>query len=237
VRIINPFIYGSAVDLTNGLLHWWDLDDDGVWSDDVGSWSLTESNAVGVAAASAPDSGAAADFAASGIYKAAAWDGSGGARSAVVWAKADQINGTAGNFLISHRSATDINFQLYLASSDNAFSGVFSDGAGTLATVTDGISRSTGEWYLVGIATNGNSDHKLWVNAVQTDSASTVLAGTVKSGSLSLGIGAGAWALPPSINTGHDGKLCMAGIWDRVLEQADWTALYNSGSGLRFADL
>lgn len=224
--------------LADNLTHWWKLDDDGVWADDVGSWSLSEGGGV-IVSGVGPAGEDVANFD-DGEYldrSNVAWDGAGDEISVAIWFKADVISGAHGNWLFSWRDATGADpriCQIYLETSSGKMAAGFFDSAGNAASMFSTTSPGTSGWNHAVITRDGDSDHRLYLNGSNEASDTTALSGITGS-SIPFAIGTSSWAKGNS-DLSHDGKLWGCGVWDRALSAGDVTTLYNAGSFLDFAD-
>lgn len=129
--------------------------------------------------------------------------------------------------------SSSLQFMLnYNAAADRWRMNVSSNGTSAVTVNADNFgSPTTGNWVLlvgyhdaaanvIGISVNGGTPN--------TTSHST----GVYAGTSNLYIGA-IW----DTDTNFDGKIGPVAVWDRVLTSAEITALYNSGSGLTYAEI
>jgi hypothetical protein len=80
---------------------------------------------------------------------------------------------------------------------------------------------------------------EFWIDGVKVAEARTEL-GARNTGTAAFAIGGHGW--PPTggsmdATIDHRGLLAMAGQWNRPLNEAEMTALYNSGRGRRYESL
>lgn len=235
VRIINAHRgSGGGTGLTTNLLHWWSLHDDGVWSDDVGGWSLSEGGTVTVSSSGGPGSKDAADFD-RGEYlhrSDVAWDGASDAMSLSLWWRSDSLGSSIGNWLFNWRSVGAIFVNAFHRNSDNVIRVAIGDG--TTSTSMNGPAIALSEWHNFVLTSDGASDHKLYVDGTEQATSTTTLSGITAS-ALPFAFATTAWSKGLSDNS-HDGRLWGCGIWDRQLSASDASALYNGGSGLDYGD-
>lgn len=229
----------SSSGLSESPAHWWDLDDDGVWADSVGGWSLTESSTVSVVS-SGPNGQDVADLNGTSYLTRTnvAWDGVGNPRSFSVWFYADAV-ASIGNWVFSWRSETEGNriMDVFVFNASTDYIRCLFDGASGAADLgSSSVSPvSPSQWYHVVGTTNGSNSHKLYVNGALVDTDTTSI-GNVTGSSHPFAIGAAAWNKALATQK-HNGQVTMLGVWDAELTSDDVAYLYNGGDGRQFADL
>ena len=225
-------------------IHWWDLDDDTVWSDDgtAGGWALTDNGSMAVSSGGGPNGQDVANFGTgSGNYldlSNRAWNEA--QFSVAGWIYVTSLANTQGCWLINHRlsgaSAEAYQVLLNTSGTDSHKISVWDDADTQINIAPTSPAISTATWYhyalTVDLTANSTS---LYVNA-GTPTTDTTTMTTPATGSMPFAIGTAAW------NKGSgsfhlDGRAAMIGLWDGVLTAADVAYLYNSGNGRQFADL
>ena len=240
---LKPFGKGGHGDepaLIPAPIHYWDLD--GVWVDEVGAFDLTAIGPVIVLPTGGPDGGPCADFGTNARLEGGtrSWDGAAGdiiSVSSWVWFDVRNTGG-AGSWWFNWRAATPADtriFQCHDSITNNGLGfGVADDNELLVAAYSSG-PPSLGTWYHV-VGVNNGSTIKIYVNGELETTVDSSALTDFDTGSAPLAIGAAAWA-PVSTALRFDGRVAMAGIWDKELTQADVEFLFNSGDGRRFADL
>lgn len=226
---------GESVDLTSGLISWWDLDEaSGNRADSHGSNTLTDNATVTSATGKVSD---AADFeATNGEWLSKAAPHGCGFDSITditiaCWVNFESLAVDAGIMRVGNSTtASAHDWMLYSATSasrlrfyipsSSAFSGRFVD-----ANSHGNLSTST--WYFVIGQYDASAETAfISVNAGTLDSQ-TGLGSPNSSGSqLELG----------RFDTGnyYDGLIDEAAVWNRLLNQSEINTLYNSGSGIAY---
>jgi hypothetical protein len=216
---------GGGSTLLTDLLSYWDLDDDGVWSDDPGTWDLSEGGTVTVNATGGPDGGPCAEKSGQGNYldrASTSWPG-GNNYSLSFWV---YYTATGDKWLLEWRSGGDTPFHSQIAvSGGNLYLYVNST---TGFTVT---APAINTWHHIVMTYDGTS-FKGYINgSLQNTVTATFNLPTtpmsLRLGQDTFGGGYGAWT----------GRFSKMGIWDKKLEDSEITTLYNSGAGLNYADL
>jgi hypothetical protein len=238
--IINPYRFAPPAGLSIDPIHWWDLDDDGVWSDDgtTGGWAWTENGTI-TTTAGGPNSQTVAVLNATGEYfdlTAKTW---GEAQFSVsLWYYITSLNST-GNWLLNHRDNTSSTkaYQLRVRNlaTDNVGGNVWDD-AGTSAAPTWDGGSNTSQWYHLVLTADLTADeYKIYVdNDLKTTDTTTL--GTAPSATMAIALGTSAWSKGTAANQ-MLGRLGMVGLWDGILDADDVSYLNNSGNGRKFADL
>lgn len=231
-----PFAAAEAGGLSINPTHWWDLDDDGVWDDAVGTASASEGS-VTVAAGAGPGGQDVAEFDTAGDYLyIGLWVGSSLFTSSYSWScwlNFSTLSGTNSHIAISWRTSAGGRFVIDLGYTGGANDSLYFTGPGSADwCVLTGFSEAVDTWYHY-VATWTGTSYKLWIN-----------------GNLEMDKTGGSGSLPASASDfrfGHVngasgttqfyGKMGMVGMWNGLLSQDDVDHLYNSGNGRQYADL
>ena len=218
--------------LTDGLNHFWDLDDDGVWADDVGGWSLSEDGTPGVLPTGGPDGGGCLNMTFDqNLYRTpVAWDGSVARLTCNMWFKLDAYD-TLGNIIFAWRQATR-GVIAFNVNATGKLEGSVSDDTTTLSLATSTASISLATWYMATLTDDGTT-RRLYVNGSADGTDSTTLSGVYETSATEFSIG-DPWS---TFAARMDGKAAMFGIWERALSPTEITELYNSGAGKRYVAL
>lgn len=219
-------------------VHWWDLDDDGVWSDDVGSWALTEAGTVTVATGNGPGgqdtcnqtvgSTSRLDLAS----KNPTSEGFNGPWSFSIWANFASFNtGSNGNWVMNWRGSTGSTIFFQQMYSGTTFDQFYLTGPSAAPQIGSTITEATGTWYHFAGTSDGTT-LEFWINGA---SQGTGTEGAVPNAVQPFCIGNGAWSATSFTN--FYGYVAMAGLWTAQLTSDDIAYLYNSGSGRQYADL
>jgi len=219
--IINPYRHAAAGGngLATGIVTHVDLGDS--LTDDVGSGDLT---ATGTSATSgtAPDGGNARLFGTGDKLTSSAgtiW-GSGTTMTISVWVK---LTRNVGGYLWGHPAPNGYSNAQFLAISHNLrwyFDATF------LGDVTS--TGALNNWINVVATSNGpgTASDEIFINNVSKDTGG----GGWEPGSAAFYLGASQTGAPS-----FEGEMVGLTIWDRVLSSDDRTALFNSGTNLRYA--
>ena len=233
--ILNPYRFAAAGGIKDNLVAWYDLEETtGTRVDAHSTYDLTENGTIGsitgvvgtAAYHTANDTNSLyhpddAAFDITGDLTVAGWIDSstiGAGYTSII----GKINGTGNqrSYLL-YRSSSKLRF---LVSSDGT------SGGNTIAESTASISANT--WYFVVGVFKANDVVELWV-----DGASAV---TPVAAPASLHSGTARLELF-SFNDGGVGteraNLDSVAIWSRALSSGEISTLYNSGSGVAYADL
>ena len=222
--------------------HWWDLESNGTAA--VGT-SLTSVTGAPTYPASKVGNGFYNGSATARIFiaSAAAVSAQGSNYSVNVWAKLESFNvADLGYWILEHRTTATSNFQLFFRSEA---SGGPSGGALRIQVGTSGanaqidysnlaaLDDSAWRMYTLVIDKDGADQVELFVNGSSVGTAS--LSGlTPTNSSQKIAIGGANWSANSySGRTGVD----SSAIFNAVLTQDEIDYLYNSGSGVAYADL
>ena len=237
-------------------LHWWDLDDDDVWSDDgSNSWDpMTETKMNGQGISVKATGGPNGQDVANGFarYKGVikqnqVWDGSGNSISHFGWFRRTRDPG-AGQWFTSWHGAgsggvapTTGDNMMWTLNASGATQGQLRhaiwDAAGNRSYFSRSKVITNDVWYHLGFTFDGETkEHKLYLNGV-------VIASTIAShlGDLNttdpahFAIGLLASSLT-STGAFHQGQAAMVGIWDTVLTEDQIKVLLNNGAGRQYGD-
>ena len=225
---------GVPINLTSGLAHWWDLAASAATETDLaGSVNVPRQGTVTTSASGAPDGGSCVDLGdGSGYYLtsviadlvdyASDW-------SANIWSNVSSYSST-GNWIMNQRENADARkFQIRHNTNDSAVT-IIRDGAFVSATAS---SPGTASWRMTSLVVRGgNIEH--WANGSLIESIA--FTGSTETGSARFALGAASFA-DVNVNLRHRGLLFAAGMWSRALSSSEISALYNSGSGRRYASL
>ena len=110
---------------------------------------------------------------------------------------------------------------------------------GTSASTTSAAGATTintATWYFVVAVYVPSTRMTVYVNGSQDGETTSSVPSSIYNTSVPLMIGQGAYDRTNS-QYGWDGRIDSVGIWTRALTTDEITALYNSGSGLSYADL
>lgn len=108
------------------------------------------------------------------------------------------------------------------------------DGAGPNLRSVNGGAVSNATWYhVVGTATTGTNNLKIYVNGTNV-SSDTVAGAGIYNGTAAFQIGHADGPFAGSSNQYFDGIIDEVGVWSRVLTGAEVAELYNSGNGLAY---
>ena len=230
----------GGVDLTNSLEWWFDLDDSSaatLTEQHNSAFSVTK-NSSPTTEATAPDGGNCIDFDSQSEYyrnislavpawfdsdfTINIWARSDGASPVVNTPVAYRNNGTNGVFLMGTQNSSN--------SSD--ISRFYSDNE--VLTISD-TEESLSTWQMLTMVKSG-------LNLIMYRNGVQIATDTLTSATCEASGGNVAFAFatfPDFISTtvSHNGALWCFGAWSRVLDTNDLSALYNSGSGKKYADL
>jgi hypothetical protein len=229
---------GSGNNLLTDLVAYWPMEGSSPTLDVHGTYALTANGGTITSDNSAP-TGNGANFNVSTLGRFDnALDSSGGSFTVSVWARLDAFNiGNYGSWLVNRRSSTASNgdWQFYYLSTSNEiiFDYYYSGG---LAQVVVSPRLSTGVWrhYVIGVNAD-TLEASLYIDGVSQGTASIPsLNSTVDNNQLTFG--ANGWGSVLS-SLDWDGQIADGGYWiGRAPDQAMVNALYNSGSGLNYAN-
>ena len=223
---------------TQGLLLWYELDDEGIWADSVGNNDLTEYGTVSVDATGGPDSSGAAIFTgASGtdylrLPTSLAITHPQEEFTVVFWSKWDSITGNQWPL-----TAADGNTGWYFESDGSDLR--FQVGTSTVKSASISSALSTGTWHMIvgritAYSVPGNVVINLQVDGTWgTQQVGALPFKTIAGGAFTLGHW---WEFPTSVRRWSGGQMQRIGMWSRALSDADLTALYNSGNGTSYAN-
>ena len=219
--------------LLTGLNHYWDLDDDNVWADDVGGWSLSEDGTPGVLPTGGPDGGGCLDmtFDQNLFRSPVAWDGSVARLTCNLWFKLDAFD-TLANIIFSWRQTGNQGVVTLNVNASAKLEGGLIDDSNTGSTATSAASISLNTWYMATITDDGTT-RRLYINGVADGTDTTTLSGTYETSATEFSLG-DPWG---TFAARMDGKAAMLGIWERALTSTEITQLYNGGAGRRYANL
>ena len=215
--------------LSDNLISWWELNEtSGTRVDAHGSYDLTDNNTVGNGTGK---QGNCADFIATNSEYLSSGTGFGTALGSSVttfsmsfWFNADITSGNDGILSIGNFSNTQGEFNVHLSS--NNLTTLFDNGA---STSSFGHSDTT-NWHHYAVSYNGSS-YTIWLDNVKKHTAVS-FSNTLNFSGLKMILG-GYYNTPYT----YDGLLDEVGVWDKALSDAEVAELYNSGSGLAYADL
>ena len=199
----------------------------------AGAVNLPRVGTVTTSASGAPDDGSCVDLGdAAGYYLTASIANlvDYAADFAInIWSNSSAFS-SIGNWIINQRNnTTERKFQIRV-NATNLNTAMF-PGGGVLSALAS--SPGTGTWRMTTMVKRGaNLEH--WANG--SLAASEVLSGAIETGNAPFALGAGSW-VPTVMDVRHRGRLFAAGMWSRALSAPEVVALYNSGSGRRFAAL
>ena len=248
MNIINPYRFAAAGIPTP--LHWWDLDDlsDGLTDQGDGSNDMSLTNvSTTVDTGDAPDSGDSILIGSNTQYLHTlnnfAWDGSGNEVSWAAWFKCESQSSTYNSILMWRNASSTtpriIHLDVTNSTVDTARVITFDDDSPDdliLASGTSEVSPATPAWFHVVGVFDGVDTVEIFVNGTSEGTSTNASFGTIEQGSAPFAIGAASWD-KTTASVHHDGNVWACGIWDEALQQADIDALYNSGSGAKYANL
>jgi hypothetical protein len=238
--VINPYAFG--VDLKTNLLHYWDLAATASTMSDLhGSLDLARGGTVDTNSTGAPDGGSCVEmnttgaavgyFSSSSVAKFAAYDT---AVTINIWARSTSSSST-GNWIINHRNNTTANtvyFQIL-----TRFSSSSTDALSFASTSSFfGVSvaqESLNVWQMLTLRKDGNA---IEVFRNGSSLGTDTFSGSFGTANAPFAIGTASWVLG-SVSASHRGQVFAAGIWAEALDATQISALYNGGSGLRYAAL
>lgn len=144
-------------------------------------------------------------------------------RSLQAWVR---INDTGGGIICMYGTAsTAAMFYLAINSTNVLFYGIARD-------YTPATTNAINTWFHVVLTYNGTT-LRLYKNGSELGSGATLALNTATSTDMVLGEQSGGFAGDGPLN----GYLDEVVWWDRALSAAEVTELYNSGSGLSYADI
>ena len=247
--VVNPYRFGGGappVALPEPL-HFWDLNDvSGTPISDQGNgtndMSLTAGGFPAQELAVAPDGGAAVLLGFGNYFDTASdytWDGDATAMSTQMWVYIDSVS-TSNTVLMSWRDVSgDRIFMNLRRVSDTYIKTPVWDDTDSLTNNTDdaGLATATGEWWHIVTTWAKNGDLKTYING------SIVSGATTSAGSndledtnlMSFAIGVTSYNTTDTA-TMYTGNAWAFGIWDEELTADQVSALYNGGSGGKYAD-
>lgn len=225
--------------LSDNLLVYYELEEaSGTRTDSVGSQDATDNNTV---TQSTGIQGNCASFASSSNeYLDSAFDpgtsiGTGDF-SISLWFKTNTQNSRRS--FISFSTGTDFNDFFVVGArrntdSSNAIEAIWREGSAgqTNQTLGSGGTYQDDNWHHVIVTRTGTTATFRIDDSVQTSSTNAEF-GCPFGSACTIGALAGS-----SLVDYMDGEIDEVGIWDRVLTGAEITELYNSGSGLSYADI
>jgi hypothetical protein len=205
----------SGSTLLDGLVSWWDLDEEsGVRADAVGSNDLTDNNTVGFAA------GKIGNAASAESLSFACGTTLDGTITISIWVKLAKP-GTDEGFLSIGDTPLDGTPMLILQQRTNEIIRAY-HGSG----YSTGIAMSDNEWHhVVWTFDSATNAYQLIVDDGASSTSGTI-AQSNSNGSNNFYIGAG-------FNGYADGELDLAGVWSRVLTSDEITELYNLGASIK----
>lgn len=235
--IINPYRFAAAdAGIKTDLVGWWDLEETGTTADRLDATAnnldmtvtgsiLGSTGKIGTAAeaVTSSDSLTRPDEALTSIT---------GDMTIAGWINID--NNSALFTILSKSLATgnQRSYILYAQSSQFKFLVNVDGNSGASNTiVTSTTTASTSTWYFVCGVYKAGDDVDLWVNGTKEVSAGSAPA-SLHDGTAPLEMF--------SLNDGQPngiGLLDSVGLWSRALSDAEIATLYNSGSGVAYADL
>ena len=237
--------------------HWWNLDDDGTWSDDGeladANWDLTENNSTVATSAVGPNSQTVATFDgdSSGVNEPyldrtdVGWDGAadGGDYpfTLSIWFNLNSLPSTV-LYPIMWRNftLTEGGIGIYAISStsgDYRIANVVRDTSGNRADCDTDDADHEGtfnQWHHAVSVWDGTT-LRLYIDGTEIETDTNATVGTFDTTSMLFAIGTG-----PNKGTSvqyMNGEIGMVGIWDKALDQSDIDTLYNSGNGNQYADI
>ena len=237
-------------------LHWWDLDDDEVWSDDgSNSWDpMTEikmnGNGISVKTAGGPNGQDVSNgYARSrGVVKYnQVWDGSSNSISHFGWFRRTADPGAGQWFTSWHGygsggvAPTTGDNMMWTLNTNGGTQGQLRhaiwDAAGNRSYFSRSNVITNGVWYHLGFTFDGETkEHKLYLNGILI--ASTVASqigdlNTTDPAHFAIGLLASSLS---STGAFHQGQAAMVGIWDTVLTEDQIKVLLNNGAGRQYGD-
>jgi hypothetical protein len=233
--IINPSRFAAAGDIKTDLVAFWNLGEaSGTRVDAHSTYDLTEDGTIGSVTGVV---GVAANHAANNsdsLYHPddAAFDVTGDLTVAG-WINSSSLSGSCAIIGKINGSGVDERSYLLYRSLDKLRFLVCSDGTSGGNTIVESTaSISTSTWYFVVGVFKANDVVELWVDgasAVTPVSAPALLhSGTARLELFSFN--EGTISTPPAY-------LDQVAIWSRALSTSEISTLYNSGSGVAYADL
>lgn len=235
--------------LTRDLQYWWDLDAGGATVTDQKNGLVLTRERVGsssgtTSGTAAPDGGGCIQFDTAGsdqcrfinssVAKLASYDTG---FTTNIWIRRTSDGAATGHWLISHRSvapSTSLYFQHARSNiSGNASSVIFNNTGAFFAA--QAASPGLNTWYMHTLVFRAGVV-ELWINAVKVDTQA--FSGTIATGAAPYAIGGPAWVGSISGSSlAVRGQLWCAGHWNRPLNGAEIAALYNNGTGRKYAQL
>lgn len=215
--------------LRDNLVSWWELNEtSGTRVDAHGSYDLTDNNTVGsvtgIQGNGADFNNASTEYLSSATTFGTAIGSSVTTFSISFWFNADIVNDNDGVINIGNFAGSQGEFNVHL-------------GAGSqMQTVFNGGVRSSGfthadlvNWHHYAMSYNG-TDFTVWLDNVKKITAEAYT-DTLNFTGLKMILG-GYY----DSRFMYNGQLDEVGVWNKALSDAEVTELYNSGSGLSYAD-
>lgn len=238
-------------------LHWWDLDDDGVWSDDgSASWDpmterLQNGNGTFVLASGGPNGQDVSTGYGRGrgvVKYDQVWDGSSNSISHFCWIRRTSDPG-AGQWFTSWHGAgsggvvpTTGDNMMWSLNASSATLGQLrhaiwdTDGNRSYFAKSNVITNNV--WHHLGFTFDAETkEHNLYMNGVQIGTTIASQIGdlnTTDPAHFAIGLVASSMT---STGAFHLGQIAMVGTWDTVLTEDSINHLYNDGLGRQYADL
>ena len=237
----------ASITLKTDLLYWWDLDTGGSSITDQHSGLVLSRQGTGgtTSIGTAPDGGNCIQFATntggnvtrfvnSTVYMAPGYDT---AFTINIWAR-DTGTSSTGNWRINHRNGNPT-FIGYWQINRNTAAGnnncsFWPDGITNPTTTAAASAAALNTWRMYTLVRRGNEIEQ-WNDGVLVASAS-FSTGTMDVQAAPYAIGGAAWVSNNSA-LAHRGQLWCAGHWYRALSASEILALYNGGTGLKYAAL
>lgn len=237
-------------------LHWWDLDDDEVWSDDgSNSWDpMTErkmnNKGIDVILAGGPNGQDVSNgYARSkGVVKYdQVWDGSSNSISHFGWFRRTSDPGAGQWFTSWHGAGTggvvpatgdNMMWTLNTSSATNGqLRHAIWDADGNRSYFAKNNAITNLVWYHLGFTFDGETkEHKLYLNGVLIGSTVASQIGdlnTTEPAHFAIGLLASSLS---STGAFHNGQAAMVGTWDTVLTEDQIKVLLNNGAGRQYGD-
>lgn len=222
---------GGLSTLKNGLLHYWNLDDDGVWSDDVGDWDLTEGNTVTVDATGGPDGGPCADNGTDGyLHNDSVTLPATGKVSWGVWVRPDNATPQAYSQIFTVSAASpSANRGMRIGHQNGPIAAGVWDTTNTRIDAVGAASLTSAWTHVVG--TYDGTTMSLYKNGDLYASTDTPAIGDMQTATLDMAL----FGNPVNYleATTIDGKMCMAFMYDRAIDPSEVAQHYNGGAGNR----
>ena len=233
--ILNPYRYSAAADtgIKAGLVAWYDLEEaSGTRSDAHGSLDLTENGTIGSATGKVGDAANKASAGTDSLYHAD--NASFSITGDMTIAGWINFSSATDNFALVSKwlgTGNQKSYILYKPSGLRTLRFIASADGSASSITLESTARALDTWHFVVVKFVAGGTSTLYIDnaSVDTGTAPSIIADTTSRFEL--------FSFNTSSVSSRAGLIDSVGIWNRALDSSELTTLWNSGSGVAYADL